>query len=113
VAVRERLVAAHSEIVAALEKAGANVMPGEFPVIRGQTYADIAYMGQALEHGLAGLPRMPHWVSAYRAAKSQAGSWAEAARQRAQAVFDGTAVFDPAAREIPRELEDTLRDAGR
>jgi hypothetical protein len=102
---REQLIPRREEFAEALRKAGAQVLEDEFPVISGTIFADIVYMALALEHGLAGLKRVPHWISAYRAALSNAKAWSEAASGRAQAILSGEAVFTQGAEKMPSELK--------
>lgn len=94
--------------VADLGDAGATVIPNQLPVISGRTYADIVYMSTALEHGLAGLRRIPHWVSAFREAQSSAGAWSANVHPEVQAIIDGEAVFDADAEKMPKDLKDAM-----
>jgi len=109
---RRRSIASVIENVkAALTRAGATVKPGEFPEINGIVYADIAFMAKALEHGLAGLKRVPHWAAVFRMAttsKESMGSWIEKNRHRIQQILDGEATFEAKAPPMPPGLEQSL-----
>lgn len=104
---REVLIGARVAILDALKAAGAAPI-SEFPVINGRVYADIAYMAKALEHGLAGLKRVPHWIVAFNEARNEIGSWTEAERERIQAILDGSATFAPKAPPMPPEMDRAL-----
>jgi hypothetical protein len=107
---REAILGVKKDIDEALSKIGAQRVEGTLPVIAGKTYADIVYMAKALEHGLAGLQRIPHWVAAFRKATSKVGAWTAGAAPRIRAILDGEQTFDRDAVTMPKGLEDLLRD---
>lgn len=91
----------------ALKTAGATPIDG-LPTINSIVYADIAFMARALEHGLAGLKRVPHWVSVYREAtvsRESMGSWTKEARWRIQAILDGTDTYTSKDPKMPADME--------
>mgnify|MGYP001397520420 CR=1 FL=1 len=91
-----------------LERAGASIQANEFPTVNGRIYADIAWMADALEHGLAGFPRTPHWASAYQEARKHAGAWIERERPLMAAILAGDVDFSSTAVQIPADLKRAL-----
>lgn len=108
---RKVLVGVATPIRDKLKGAGATIVDG-FPVVNGRVYADIAFMARALEHGLAGLKRIPHWIVAYNlATRSRTSSirvWTEEVRGKIQAILDGNGDFMPDGRELPPDLARAL-----
>jgi len=105
---RERLIDAKPSILEVLAQAGATLALGESPTIQGKIYADVAFMANALEHGLAGLPRTPHWIKALRLTKNDARRWVEPVRERIQRIVNGLDEFKDTARRMPTGLENKL-----
>lgn len=106
---REALLKERAQIIDDLVEAGAQVLPNMFPVISGTVYADVAYMAQALEHGLAGLKRVPHWASAFLAAKNKMGAWIAGKSGQIQAALDGQLAFTDEEDRMPPGLEEAIR----
>ena len=90
-----------------LDRAGAMVVPGEFPTIGGKVYMDLRFLQLRLEHGLGGFPRTPHWLPAARAAANKADSWVEAEGGQIKAALDGKPVANGDV--MPNALEARLR----
>jgi len=101
---RTAIIGARAAILDKLKAAGATPTDG-FPAINGRVYADIAFMAKALEHGLAGLKRVPHWVVAFNEARHEIANWTEESRGRIQAILDGSADFKPKAQPMPPEMD--------
>jgi len=74
--------------------------------IQGKVYADIAFMAKCLEHGLAGFPRIPHWVKALRDVQQNAVDFVDHAQ--IQRVIAGREVFSPEATAMPLALEQKI-----
>lgn len=104
---RERLIGAESAIREGLSNAGASFAPG-VPTIMGKVYADVAFMAHALEHGLAGLPRLPHWAKTFRRAKNDARQWVAPEHDRIQRILAGKETFSDRGRVMPSQLERKL-----
>lgn len=102
---RERLIAAETAIKSALTSVGGRIEEGGVPRIVGVVYADVVFMAKALEHGLAGLPRTPHWVKALRAVHADAGSWVAPVKDRIARVLNGEDTFSADGQAMPRALE--------
>lgn len=100
---RDRLVAAAKAIKELLLGAGATYATA-VPKIQGKVYADVAWMATALEHGLAGLPRIPHWVKALRLVQNGAESLVEPAKDQIQRVLNGEEEFSEEGDEMPPDL---------
>lgn len=105
---RERLLAAKPSILEVLDQAGATLAPGTVPTIQGKVYADVAFMANALEHGLAGLPRTPHWIKALRRTKNDVRQWIAPVQERIQRVVGGLDEFNDKGRQMPSGLENKL-----
>ena len=106
---RQRLLDGAVSIKKLLTDAGASYIDGP-PTIMGKVYADIAFMATCLEHGLAGLPRIPHWVKALRQVQNDARDMVAPAGVRVQAVLDGKETFDAKTESevMPLDLEQKL-----
>lgn len=98
---RKRLTEVLPDVVDALKAAGAVIEQREFPTIAGRVYADIAFMGKRLEHGLGGLPRKPHWLPAWRELQGQAGRWALEIEGKVNPILRGLASRGPKAPPPP------------
>lgn len=112
---RKVLVGVATPIRDKLKAAGATIVDG-FPVVNGRVYADIAFMARALEHGLAGLKRIPHWLVAYniatRSRKNSIRVWTEEVRGKIQAILDGNGNFVSDAPALPPDLARALERQG-
>lgn len=106
---RKVILAARSEIDEAIQSAGRKWLYDEFPVIAGRTWADIAYAARAMEHGLAGFRRIPHWVAAFRQAQNKVGAWGAGAEPMVRDILQGRTSFDPTGVKMPKGLEDAIR----
>ena len=99
---RTRIGKVIGEIEGALKGAGAVIENREFPTIAGKVYADIAWMGARLEHGLGGLPRKPHWIPAFRELTNKAMEWAREIDGKTGPILRGHASRGPKAPQPPR-----------
>jgi hypothetical protein len=100
---RDRLVAAQAAIKKALLDAGATYVD-EVPTIQGKVYADVAWMATALEHGLAGLPRLPHWIRALRRVQQDSGAMVAPVKDQIGRILNGEEKFDESGDEMPPKL---------
>lgn len=108
---REALQREMPDIIKGIQDAGGQIVD-EFPIISGRTYADIVYMAKALEHGLAGLQRIPHWHAAYREAQNKKGEWIAAIDDDLKSAvagdlapsLDGERLPAPLARKLRRSI---------
>jgi hypothetical protein len=104
---RQRLLDAAVAIKKLLTDAGASYV-NEPPTIMGKVYADVAFMATCLEHGLAGLPRIPHWVKALRQVQNDARDMVSPIKADVEAVLGGKETFDAKGEAMPPGLEQKL-----
>lgn len=101
---RQRLIDAESEIKEQITSAGGR-FSDELPEIKGKVYADVNFMAIALERGLAGLRRVPHWTSALRRVQQDAGSMIAPITGQLQSVMDGETRHVDIGETMPPDLE--------
>jgi hypothetical protein len=104
---RDRLIEAEDSIKTQLLDAGATYTD-EVPEIQGKVYADVAFMANALEHGLAGFPRTPHWLKALRAVQNDATRLLKSDKEEIERVLSGEDDFSDKGEEMPPGLESKL-----
>jgi hypothetical protein len=103
---RERLQVALPGIIDRLHDAGAQ-LTDDFPRFGGLVLVDLPFLQLAIEHGLRGFPRAPHWAPAVRQAANKATGWVSAERPQIEAALRGEPVPQP-EHELDRTLEKRL-----
>ena len=93
------------EILKRLRAAGAP-FADVFPRFQ-RELVDLPFLQLAIEHGLRGFPRVPHWTPAVRQASNQAGRWVAARSAEIESALTGDSL-PPAEQKMDRALERKL-----
>ncbi len=103
---RRRLVSARDGILDRLNAAGAQITD-DFPRFGGLVLVDLPFLQLAIEHGLRGFPRAPHWLPAVRQAANKAEGWVAREQDQIKAALEGAPV-PRAEQEMTRALRKRL-----
>jgi len=104
---RDRLLQAAEAIKAQLTETGATFST-DLPKIQGKIYADVNFMALALERGLAGIRRAPHWTRALRHVQQNSDQIVLPISSQVQEIMDGTTKFQDRGEKMPPDLERTI-----